>query len=69
MPFRGNVQPTPAHNHGPRSLNFVEPKQLIGEADNRSCPLAVFSPDRLWQGVIGPMSKRIAIDDQQRPGA
>ena len=69
MPFRGNVQRVPAHNHGSRSLGFVEPKQLISEADNRPCPVAVLSRDRLWQSVIGAMSKGVAIDDQQRPGA
>jgi hypothetical protein len=69
MPFRRDVQRVPAHNHGSRPFGFVESKQLISEADNHPCPIAVFSPDRLWQSVIGAMSKGVAIDDRQRPGA
>jgi hypothetical protein len=69
MSFRGNVERVLAHNHGARLLGFVKPKQLICEADNRPCLLAALAPDRLWQSVIGPMSKGVAIDDQQRPGA
>jgi hypothetical protein len=69
MPLRRDVQRVPADNHDSRSLGFVESKQLIGKADDRPCPFAVLSTDRLWQSVIGPMSKGVAIDDQQRPGA
>jgi hypothetical protein len=69
MPFRGDIQRVPTHNHGSRSLGFVKPQQLISKADNRACPPGALSRDRLWQSVIRAMGKGVAIDDKQRPEA
>ena len=44
-----------------------EAKKEVCEADNGAAPFVAVPPYGLGEGVIGPMRKGIAVDDQERP--
>src|SRR5690606_11943257 len=56
----------PADQHGAGLLVLVEAKEQIGEADDGAAAPIAAPADRLRQGVVGAMRKRVAVHGQQR---
>ena len=62
----GHIERVPADDNGAGLLGLVKARQIIGESDNGATALATGAPDRLGQGVVGPVGEAVAVDDKQR---
>ena len=62
MPVRRRVERVPRGEERARLLRLPQPEDEVREADERRSG----EPDRLRQRVVGAMSERVAVEDEQR---
>ena len=67
MPVSRRIERVPAHDDGARTFRLIKPDEIIGKADDGARAAAARPLYGLWQPMIGTVSERISIDDQQRP--
>ena len=66
MPVGGLVQGVPPDEHRARVFALIKTEQEIGEAQDSSSALVAGAANGFWQGVIGAVSKRVAVNDEKR---
>src|SRR4051794_40741401 len=67
MPVGRLVQRVPRDQHSAGTFGLIEAQQEVGKPDYGATTLVPAPPNSFRQRVVGPMRKRVAVDDEEGP--
>jgi hypothetical protein len=68
VPVSRRIERVPADKDGAGLFAFIEPKQKVGETDDRASAFVAGSSNRFRHRVKGAVGKRVAVDDKEGLG-